>query len=123
MKKQVYWLYNHIGKIRIMNDISAIVIGLLFFVLGLMAENGGIFKYHHEVSIIEEISCNPHTDTCQVNGIINDEVSSFIIFDGYKKSDNYYQQCSLIVYTWYCGDMLYVKPDYGYEKSYVMVRG
>lgn len=123
MKKQVYWLYNHIGKIRIMNNISVIIVGTLFLVFVLVADNGGLFKYHHEVSIIEEISCNPHTDTCQVNGIINDKVSSFIIVDDYNKSDTYYQQCSLILYTWHCDDMLYVRPEYGYEKSYEMVRG
>lgn len=123
MNKIILWLYGHIKRIHFLNGLMVMGIGLLFYILALVSAGGGIFKYHHEVTIVEEISCNPHTQNCIVIGDINGREDRFIIFDEYSKDKTYYQNCSLIVYTWYCREELHVSPKKGYEEPYEMVRG
>lgn len=122
MKKVIDWLHVHLKIIRWTNDILIVVIVTLFYILMLSASSGGLFKYHHEVTIVDELFCNSHSETCAVIGSIDGTNERFTIFDGYDSDRIFYQRCSLLFYTWHCDDRLYVIPDKGYEKPYDMVR-
>lgn len=106
--------YKHMLSI---NSWLIIGFGFLMYALFLIAAAGGMFKYHNEVTITEQLSCNPHSQLCQVVGNVNGIDKEFEVYFEYDVTDIHYENCSLILYTWHCSDKLTLKPKRGYHRD------
>ena len=117
MNKFLTLVGKHNKRITSINSYLMIGFGFLVYALLLIAAGGGISKYHNEVTIIEQLSCNPHSQLCEVVGNVNGIDKEFEVYFDYDATDIHYENCSLILYTWHCSAKLTLKPKRGFHSS------